>query len=276
MLFSEWKELHDYCMAKPCAYETRPFGETPLCYRVAGKIFAQLTPNESWFKMTLKTTPEAAETYRMIYPGIVVRGYHCPPVQQPYWNTIELAQMDKSIVLTMIDEAYDTLIQKLPKKDRLSLSLIQEFSFQKTNSDDPIFLSLCKELDATLSNSIGTEKQKGTYDKHNQLDFIQDVFLVYHDGEPVGCGAYKLYDDETVEIKRIYLKPICRGKGVAKELLRRIEADARIAGFRYAVLETNRILTSATGLYHKMGYKIIDNYPPYTDLIESVCMKKKL
>lgn len=116
MLFSEWKELHDYCMAKPCAYETRPFGETPLCYRVAGKIFAQLTPNESWFKMTLKTTPEAAETYRMIYPGIVVRGYHCPPVQQPYWNTIELAQMDKSIVLTMIDEAYDTLIQKLPKK----------------------------------------------------------------------------------------------------------------------------------------------------------------
>ena len=90
MELNDWQEIHDYCMAKPCAYETRPFGEYPICYRLAGKIFAQLTPKEDWFKVTLKTNPDAADFYRRAYPDVVVRGYHCPPVQQPYWNTIDL------------------------------------------------------------------------------------------------------------------------------------------------------------------------------------------
>lgn len=113
MKFDDWQEIHDYCMAKPCAYETRPFGEYPICYRLAGKIFAQLIPKEDWFKVTLKTNPDAADFYRRAYPGVVVRGYHCPPVQQPYWNTIDLNQFDKDKLFQMIDEAYDEILKHL-------------------------------------------------------------------------------------------------------------------------------------------------------------------
>lgn len=275
MLYSDWKRLHDYCMNKPCAYETRPFGETPICYRVAGKIFAQLTPQEDWFKITLKTNPDAAEAYRRIYPDIVVRGYHCPPVQQPYWNTLELHRLEEDVVLTMIDEAYEEVVKHLPKKEQAKLGMLCDYRFVKAEGTNPDFIELCMELDETLNGINGKENQ-AKFKQHNTLEFIHDVILVYDLDTVIGCCSYKLYDDETVEVKRVYLKPAYQGKGIAKEMLRRLEADARIAGFRYAVLETNAKFTSAVGLYTKSGYKVIPKYGPYVDLAESICMSKKL
>ena len=96
MKLSQFKEIIEYCMNKPCAYETRPFGQYPICYRVAGKIFAQFLPQESWFKITLKTSKEAGEFYCMAYPGVVVRGYHCLASQRPYRNTIDLYNSGKN------------------------------------------------------------------------------------------------------------------------------------------------------------------------------------
>ena len=276
MNYTDWREIHDYCMAKPCAYETRPFGEFPICYRIAGKIFAQLTPKEDWFKITVKTNPDAADFYRRAYPGVVVRGYHCPPVQQPYWNTIELDRFDKNLLLQMIDEAYDEVFTHLPKKEQRRIPSISSYTFVKIDGENPAFVELCEKLDITLGNVVGAEKQKKQYDKYNQRDSIHDVIVIFHGKEPVGCGAYKLYDEETVELKRIYVDESVRGLGLAKELVRRLEADARIAGFRYAVLETGYKLTSAVELYTKMGYKKIPNYGPYVGMQESLCMSKKL
>ena len=53
-----------------------------------GKIFAQLYPYEHDLKITLKCTVESGQMFRMLFPEQVKRGYHCPPVQQPYWNTV--------------------------------------------------------------------------------------------------------------------------------------------------------------------------------------------
>ena len=52
----------------------------------------------------------------MAYPEKVVRGYHCPPVQQPYWNTIFLDDFPDDVLKDMIDLAYDTVFKKLSKK----------------------------------------------------------------------------------------------------------------------------------------------------------------
>ena len=52
----------------------------------------------------------------MAYPETVVRGYHCPPVQQPYWNTIFLDDFPDDVLKDMIDLAYDTVFFKLSKK----------------------------------------------------------------------------------------------------------------------------------------------------------------
>ena len=112
------EEIKTYCISKPCTTEEFPFGDVPICYKLNGKIFAQLYPYEHDFKITLKCTADAGQFYREVYPGKVVRGYHCPPVQQPYWNTIYLDDFPENELLNMIDLAYDTVFSKLSKKDQ--------------------------------------------------------------------------------------------------------------------------------------------------------------
>ncbi len=99
-------DIREYCLQKSKAYEDHPFGDFPVCYKVNGKIFAQLYPD----KLTLKCTAFSGQAFRQAYPGIVVRGYHCPPVQQPYWNTIYLDQFPENELPYMIDHAFDTVV----------------------------------------------------------------------------------------------------------------------------------------------------------------------
>lgn len=277
MEFKEWKSIQEYCMEKPCAYETRPFGKYPICYRIAGKIFAQLNPEEEWYKITLKTNPDAADFYRRAYPDVVVRGYHCPATQQPYWNTIDLYQFeDKQMLFQMIDEAYEEIRIHLTKKEQRKLPILSEYRFVKTDGEDPEFLRLCNKLDKNLDEIVGGNIQRKEYEKYNKRDSIHDVIVVYKGNEAVACGSYKFYDEETVELKRIFTDKSVRGIGVGKELVRRLEADAKIAGYRFAVLETGKPMTEAQGLYKKLGYREIPNYGQYADMPESVCMRKKL
>lgn len=105
-------DICQHCLSKPGAYEDRPFGELPICYKVSGKIFAQVYPN----MITLKCTAFAGQLFRQTYPDVVVRGYHCPPVQQPYWNTIYLEHFPSEELPYMIDLAYDTVVSGLSKK----------------------------------------------------------------------------------------------------------------------------------------------------------------
>lgn len=110
------EEIKVYCLSKHKSCETYPFGDVPICYKLNGKIFAQLYPYDWDYKITLKCTAEAGEFYRSVYSGKVVRGYHCPPVQQPYWNTIYLDDFSDEELLNMIDLAYETVLQSFSKK----------------------------------------------------------------------------------------------------------------------------------------------------------------
>lgn len=110
------QEIKKNCLTKPGAYEDCPFGVVPICYKLNGKIFAQLYPQEYDYKITLKCTADAGQFYRTVYPGRVVRGYHCPPVQQPYWNTIYLNDFPDEELLNMIDHAYETVFCSFSKK----------------------------------------------------------------------------------------------------------------------------------------------------------------
>ena len=115
------KELIEYCLTKKGAYLDYPFGNIPICVKVAGKIFAELYPVEQDYKITLKCEPMLADYYRNRFPKVVVRGYHCPPVQQPYRNTIYINHIDKQLLLEMIDHSYEQVIHKLPIKEQKKL-----------------------------------------------------------------------------------------------------------------------------------------------------------
>jgi DNA-binding MarR family transcriptional regulator len=79
--------------------------------------------------------------------------------------------------------------------------------------------------------------------------------VAWLDGAPAGCGALKVGEEGTGEVKRMWTAPAARGLGIARRVLRSLEAKAREAGLTRLRLETNRTLTEAQALYRGEGYR---------------------
>lgn len=118
----ERKEITDYCLKKKGAYEDHPFGPGFTVIKVEKKIFAQFFLLKGRETATFNCDAMTGEFYRSLYPGAVVRGYHCPPVQQPYFNTLPLdGEVPDELIFEMADLSYDTVVKKLPKYIRRRL-----------------------------------------------------------------------------------------------------------------------------------------------------------
>ena len=110
------EDITQYCLKKEKAYIEYPFGDIPICFKENNKLFAQLYPLENDYKITLKCNVLLAEIYRKQYKDIVVKGYHCPPVQALHFNTIYINKIDKKFLFEMIDHSYDEVIKSFSKK----------------------------------------------------------------------------------------------------------------------------------------------------------------
>jgi GNAT superfamily N-acetyltransferase len=87
------------------------------------------------------------------------------------------------------------------------------------------------------------------------------AFVVgYEQGEPICCGGVKRLDADACEIKRMYVIPTARGRGVARSLLHELEASARRLGYSVARLDTGPRQLGARGLYESEGYRSIENF----------------
>lgn len=73
-------------------------------------------------------------------------------------------------------------------------------------------------MDHNLDEIVGKSFQRSQYDQYNQKDSIHDVIVVYRNGNPIACGAFKLYDEEHAELKRLYTDPSNRNIGLGTKL----------------------------------------------------------
>ena len=144
----------------------------------------------------------------------------------------------------------------------------------RTNSDDPDFVKLVRLLDAELARRDGAEHS--FYAQFNKIDKIKQVVLAYEDGKPVGCGAIKEYAVDKMEVKRMYVSPEGRKKGIATKILAELEVWVRELSRTKCILETGKKQPEAIGLYKKSGYKLIPNYGQYAGVENSVCFEKEL
>lgn len=116
------EEMLEYCLAKPGAFLDHPFGSDSDIIKVKSThskawIFTQIFTLRGEAKATFNCDMMTGEFYRGLYPGAVTRGYHCPPIQQPYFNTVTLnGTVPDDELLRMIDHAYAVVVAKLPKK----------------------------------------------------------------------------------------------------------------------------------------------------------------
>lgn len=144
----------------------------------------------------------------------------------------------------------------------------------RTDSSNPDFRTLVALLDQELLVRDGEEHV--FYASFNKLDNIAHVVVAYADHTAVGCGALRKFSEDSAEVKRMFVLPAHRGKGIAGAVLVELENWAREQGFAACILETGEKQPEAIRLYQKGGYIRIPNYGQYQGISNSICMRKSI
>ena len=147
-------------------------------------------------------------------------------------------------------------------------------TIQRTTSDNADFGNLVIQLDAYLRILDGDDH--AFYAQFNKTSLLKNAVICYENNIAVGIGAYKEFEPNVAEIKRMYTIPDYRGKGIAKAILTELEAWAKEENYTTSILETGFLQIDAIGLYQKLGYQITENFGQYIGVDNSVCMKKNL
>src|SRR5690606_11375930 len=145
---------------------------------------------------------------------------------------------------------------------------------KRTNSDNQDFQKLVFELDKDLASKNGATNS--FFAQYNKIDLIRNVVVAYEAGAAAGCGAIKEYESGVMEVKRMFVLPEMRGKGIAGKILAELQVWAKELGYSKCVLETGDKMIEAIGLYKKNNFKIIPNYGPYVGIESSICFEKDI
>ncbi len=147
-------------------------------------------------------------------------------------------------------------------------------SIRQVALDNPDALALIAALNADLWERYPESQVE--YAAGNVLPADATLVVAYLDDVAVGCGAFKPFDAQTVEIKRMYTDPTARGKGVATAILAKLEELGIATGHTMAVLETGNRQLEAVRLYQKLGFQRCDCFGMYADMPLSQCYEKVL
>ena len=156
----------------------------------------------------------------------------------------------------------------------MSIIILMMIQIKRTNSNHPHFQILVLDLDLELKVRDGDDH--AFYAQYNKSDSIKYVVVAYENSDPVGCGAIKEWDAETMEVKRMFVPLKNRGKGIASFVLMELEQWANELGYKKCILETGENQPEAIQLYTKNNYIRIPNYGQYAGVEASKCFEKNL
>ena len=144
----------------------------------------------------------------------------------------------------------------------------------RTSSKSKDFIGLVKHLDDYLKTVDGDDH--AFYNQYNNIDVLKHVVVVYYEGKPIGCGAFKEFNTASVEIKRMFTLPEYRGKGIAYKILSELEVWTKELSYKSCFLETGKRQIEAVQFYKKNSYIVTPNYGQYKNVDNSLCFKKML
>lgn len=141
--------------------------------------------------------------------------------------------------------------------------------------DTPEAVALIDELEATLAPFYPAESRHG-YNVEKLLQQGVSFFVARYEGAAAACGGVQFYDADYAEVKRMYVRPQFRGRGLAKRLLDHLAAHSLANGIAILRLETGVHQVEAIGLYERYGFQRIGPFGEYWDDPLSVFFEKRL
>lgn len=148
-------------------------------------------------------------------------------------------------------------------------------TYTRTNFSNSDFQKLISDLDKDLWSRYPNEQQD--FAPFNFVDESARIILAQEEFQAIGCGCFRAMKEKgVIEIKRMYVAPTYRGKGIGKLILYKLEQWALEEGFTKSKLETGINQPEAITAYEKSGYSRIPNYEPYENIAVSICMMKIL
>ena len=127
--------------------------------------------------------------------------------------------------------------------------------------DDPDVQRLTEAQQVEVRARYDGKDEPGTHPSAADVSVV--VLARDDDGTPLGCGALRALGDGVAEVKRMYVVPAARGRGVSRAVLAALEAAARASGWTTLRLETGPRQPEAIGLYVSAGYRPIPAFGAY-------------
>ncbi len=155
-----------------------------------------------------------------------------------------------------------------------------ETSSPATEPGRTLITDLWADLAIRYADDPTAPEPKGEVDdlQLHELEAPDGMFVVVYDesGTALGCGGIRRHADGVGEIKRMWVPPAHRGRGVSRVVLAALEDGARALGFERLVLETGIRQPEALALYESSGFTLIPNYGFFADSPLSRCYEKSL
>jgi len=143
------------------------------------------------------------------------------------------------------------------------------YKVERSSTEAPDFRTLEKRLDEELC------KIYGELPTNNIVKDLKTI-IIYDVEEPIACGCLKFLGDNLIEIKRVFVFQEYRSRGIAKIVMKELEKWAGESNIDTLILQTGIKQEVAINLYNAIGYVTIENYGPYVNDTDSICMKKTI
>ncbi|MCP2322081.1 GNAT superfamily N-acetyltransferase [Hamadaea flava] len=132
------------------------------------------------------------------------------------------------------------------------------------------------ELDALLGAAFAELVTRYGAEGRSQVQPGATYLVAVVEGQAVGCGALQAATEDSGEVKRMYVSPAYRGRGLARALLKALEQTGRDRGYRSIRLTTGNRQPEAIALYESSGYAETPRYGKYVDQLWTHCYSKTL
>ncbi|MGA5303589.1 GNAT family N-acetyltransferase [Nucisporomicrobium flavum] len=142
---------------------------------------------------------------------------------------------------------------------------------ESRTATDPELAALLMAQQRELGEA-GEGADDEVYELHDDVSYL----VVIVDQRVVACGAWQPLEPGAAELKRMYVRPAYRGRGIARQLIVALEEEALAADRPVLRLETGTYLPAAIALYRSAGYVPIPVYGEYVGNPYSVCFEKSL